>query len=73
MTNSIDHTSGEGKTVTCPQCGKSFTCSLSPACWCATRVVPVEVKEHLAERYKTCVCSTCLDELIAKAGSGESA
>jgi len=73
MTHSIDQTIGSGKTVTCPQCGKSFTCTLSPACWCATRVVPAAVKEHLAERYKTCVCSTCLDELIAKAGSGESA
>ncbi|MEI6692592.1 MAG: cysteine-rich CWC family protein [Chlorobium sp.] len=73
MTNSIDSPLDSGKAVTCPQCGKLFTCSLSPACWCATRVVPAEVKEHLAERYKTCVCSTCLDELIAKAGSGESA
>ncbi len=73
MTNSIDHSTESAKTVPCPQCGKSFTCSLSPACWCATRVVPAEVKDHLAERYKTCVCSTCLDELIAKAGSGESA
>ncbi len=73
MTHPIDQITGNGKTVICPQCGQSFTCSLSPACWCATRVVPVEVKEHLAERYTTCVCSACLDELIAKAGSGESA
>ena len=73
MANTIDHNTGSGKEITCPVCGKLFTCSLSPTCWCATRVVPVEVKEHLAERYKTCICSTCLYDLIAKAGSGESA
>ncbi|MCX6178485.1 MAG: cysteine-rich CWC family protein [Chlorobiales bacterium] len=73
MTHSIDQTASSGNTVTCPKCGTSFTCSLSPTCWCTTKVVPVKVKEHLAERYKTCVCSTCLDELIVKADSGESA
>lgn len=54
------------KTVTCPACGAQFTCGLSANCWCATRVVPDTVRRYLAGRYETCVCSTCLDRLIAE-------
>jgi hypothetical protein len=72
MTHSIEQTAGSGKTVTCPICGASFTCALSSTCWCASRKVPSEVKEYLAERYETCICSICLDRLIANAGTGES-
>jgi hypothetical protein len=49
-------------------CGQNFTCGMSTSCWCATRVVADEVRRYLAERYDTCVCSTCLDRLIEKAG-----
>ncbi|MEI7934673.1 MAG: cysteine-rich CWC family protein [Chlorobiaceae bacterium] len=73
MTTSIEHTPGGGKTVTCPVCGQPFTCALSSTCWCATRTVPSEVRDYLAGRYETCVCSTCLDQLIEQAGTGESA
>ena len=73
MTTSIEHTPGSGKTVTCPVCGQSFTCALSSTCWCATRKVPTEVRDYLAGRYEICVCSSCLDQLIEQAGSGESA
>jgi len=73
MTTSIEQTIGSGKTVTCPVCGQPFTCALSSTCWCATRKVPSEVRDYLAGRYETCICSTCLDQLIEQAGSGESA
>jgi len=73
MTTSIEQTIGSGKTVTCPVCGQPFTCVLSSTCWCATRKVPSEVRDYLAGRYETCICSTCLDQLIEQAGSGESA
>ncbi len=73
MTHHIEHPDESiGKTVTCPICEKNFTCNLSPTCWCATRVVPTEVRAYLAARYKSCVCSACLDQLIEKAGTGES-
>lgn len=55
------------KMVVCPICGEQFTCAMSTSCWCATRVVPEAVRRHLAERYATCVCSACLDRLIAEA------
>ncbi len=72
MTQSVEQTAGSGKTLTCPICHEQFTCSLSSTCWCASRKVPSEVKEYLAERYDTCICSICLDRLIANAGTGES-
>jgi hypothetical protein len=30
-------------------------------------VVPDSVRSYLAARYETCVCSNCLDRLIAEA------
>ena len=72
MTHSSEQPIGSGKTVRCPICGESFTCGLSSTCWCASRKVPAEVKDYLADHYETCICSTCLDRLIEQAGSGES-
>ncbi|NTV03153.1 MAG: cysteine-rich CWC family protein [Chlorobiaceae bacterium] len=56
--------SGTPRSVTCPMCGQQFTCGLSSSCWCATRIVPDEVRAWLAARYETCVCSICLDRLV---------
>jgi hypothetical protein len=72
MTHFIEQSVGSGKTVICPICGESFTCALSSTCWCASRKVPSEVTEYLAERYETCICSACLDRLIEQSGTGES-
>lgn len=67
MTHNDHSRVAEPKTVTCPMCGEPFTCGMSTSCWCVTRVVPDPVRRYLAERYETCVCSTCLDRLIAEA------
>ncbi len=67
MTHNDHSPEGTPKTVVCPICGEPFTCGMSTSCWCATRVVPDTVRHYLAERYETCVCSTCLDRLIAEA------
>ncbi len=62
--------SGSGaRTVVCPICGKDFTCSLSPDCWCARKIIPSTVSDYLASRYKTCVCSDCVDRLIEQAST----
>ncbi len=66
MTTSEPHT-GTPRTVTCPMCGQQFTCGLSTSCWCVTREVPEEVRRNLAARFKTCVCSACLDRLVEEA------
>jgi hypothetical protein len=67
MTHNDHSPESAPKTVVCPMCGDQFTCGMSTSCWCATRVVPDSVRRYLAERYETCVCSTCLDRLIAEA------
>ncbi|NTU54027.1 MAG: cysteine-rich CWC family protein [Chlorobiaceae bacterium] len=66
MTSGDHSREGVPKTVICPACGQQFTCGLSTSCWCSTRVVPDTVRRNLAERYETCVCSACLDRLIAE-------
>jgi hypothetical protein len=68
--NPVEPTPGSGKDVKCPICGESFNCTLSATCWCARKVVPDEVRYHLAARYDTCVCNSCLDRLIRKSNSG---
>ncbi|NHQ59865.1 cysteine-rich CWC family protein [Chlorobium sp. BLA1] len=71
MSHAIEHESGTPAVETCPMCGTSFTCARAATCWCSTRKVPSEVREYLAERYETCVCSNCLDRLTEKAKAGE--
>ncbi len=66
MTHQSEAHTGTERTVICPICAQPFTCALSSTCWCSTRKVPPEVRDYLAERYKSCVCSTCLDRLIEK-------
>ncbi len=61
--------SGGGRTLVCPICGKEFLCALSNDCWCAGKTVPAEVRDYLAARYDTCVCSDCLDRLIGQAAA----
>jgi len=71
MSHAIEHKSGSEREKTCPMCGNLFICERSSTCWCSTRTVPAEVREYLAERYETCVCSNCLDRLTEKANAGE--
>lgn len=66
MTSPEQH-AGTPRVVTCPNCGAEFTCSRSSSCWCATRVLPDEVRAWLAARYVSCVCSACLDRLVEEA------
>ncbi|MBM3163415.1 MAG: cysteine-rich CWC family protein [Chlorobi bacterium] len=67
MTHTHEENRSGGKSVVCPMCGQVFFCSLSEDCWCAKKIVPQEVRDFLAGRYETCVCSGCLDRLIADA------
>lgn len=68
--SSCDSHAGTPGTVACPMCGNSFTCGLSATCWCATKVVPEEVRKYLAERYESCICSECLERLAADHAAG---
>ncbi|NTW82097.1 MAG: cysteine-rich CWC family protein [Chlorobiaceae bacterium] len=69
--NTDEHVSGMAKTVSCPVCGSPFECTLNASCWCARKVVPDDVRYHLASRYDTCVCNSCLDRLIRKSTTGQ--
>ena len=64
MTKHVLPDEGIPNTVTCPMCGKVFTCGLSRLCWCATMPLSDKLRAWLAERYETCVCRTCLERLI---------
>ena len=64
-------TNGKAGKATCPACGTSFECKLSTDCWCGSVNVPPEVKEYLADRYETCLCRSCLEELIERAETGK--
>ncbi|MCW8798081.1 MAG: cysteine-rich CWC family protein [Prosthecochloris sp.] len=66
MNHSSHEGSGGPKSVTCPRCGKAFECRLAGDCWCASVDVSEAIRRSLVERYDTCICRTCLEELIEK-------
>ena len=65
------HTNGKKGDATCPACGATFECKLSTECWCGSVNVLPEVRAYLADRYETCLCRNCLEELIEKAEAGK--
>lgn len=71
MEEQNNHNNGTAGSVTCPVCGASFECKLSTDCWCGSVNVPPEVREYLADRYETCLCRNCLEQLIEKADAGK--
>lgn len=71
MEEQNSHNNGTAGKATCPVCGTAFECKLSTDCWCGSVKVPPEVREYLADRYETCLCRNCLEQLIEKAGAGK--
>ena len=71
MEEQNSHNNGTAGNAMCPVCGVSFECKLSTDCWCGSVNVPPEVREYLADRYETCLCRNCLEQLIEKAGAGK--
>ena len=71
MEEQNSHNNGTAGKATCPVCGTAFECKLSTDCWCGSVNVPPEVREYLADRYETCLCRNCLEQLIEKAGAGK--
>lgn len=65
------HANGKKGDTTCPACGATFECTLSMDCWCGSVNLPPEVREYLADRYESCLCRSCLEELIEKADAGK--
>lgn len=48
------------QTLTCPECGKSFTCDPEGDCWCKS-YAPIPIPETL--RSDTCLCPCVLERL----------
>lgn len=49
----------------CPKCSETFICSHSADCWCSSKKISLELSEYLKNKYSDCLCSKCLEELIA--------
>jgi hypothetical protein len=70
MAMNCEQHDGNARTLVCPICSQPFTCELSSSCWCASKTIPAPVSDYLSARYETCICSTCLDRLIAEGVAG---
>ena len=59
--------SQQGVTETCAACGEKFVCGATLAgCWCSEVKLSEEMRANLKERYKGCLCPTCLERFAAK-------
>ena len=47
----------------CEACGEAFACELSlgQGCWCAEIKLSDEVRAELRNRYRGCLCRSCLE------------
>lgn len=56
----------------CPRCGQAFHCGVQDAapCACSRLRLTAEQLAGLRERYSTCLCVTCLEEVAAGGGLG---
>ncbi|MBW7848023.1 MAG: cysteine-rich CWC family protein [Bacteroidales bacterium] len=50
----------------CPRCGKNFHCSKSGKCWCYEVETNVSLLDEIQQKYATCLCPDCLNELNQK-------
>jgi hypothetical protein len=53
-------------TKTCPRCGKTFECVHSIDCWCVKVKLTDTAKAYLKEHYTDCLCKDCLEEINGK-------
>jgi hypothetical protein len=47
----------------CPRCGKEFACNTSGKCWCSGVFVPPDKLAELTDKYTSCLCPDCLNEI----------
>jgi hypothetical protein len=53
----------------CEACGEPFTCGAQASgCWCAEVQLTESVRALLRERYKSCLCRSCLEQFVARKG-----
>ncbi|HWQ36176.1 MAG TPA: cysteine-rich CWC family protein [Blastocatellia bacterium] len=53
---------------TCEACGQSFVCGFSlKGCWCLQVKLSRATRERLKEKYRHCLCRSCLEK--AEAGN----
>ena len=56
---------------TCEACGEKFVCGATLAgCWCKKVKLSEAARDALKQKYKGCVCRTCLEKFAeSEAGS----
>jgi len=55
----------------CPRCGAEFTCSKSGKCWCFSILVSETVRAFIDNKYESCLCPKCLNDLAVLEDSKE--
>jgi Cysteine-rich CWC len=63
---------GLGDDARCPRCGRAFHCGIDDPqpCACTTLRLSAATLADLRQRYRGCLCLTCLGELASPAVSG---
>ncbi len=50
----------------CERCGNEFECLHSDHCWCLEVKIPEHVSQAIKNKYKDCLCRSCLLEIIER-------
>ena len=54
----------------CEACGESFACGASlKGCWCSAIKLDAAARQALRERYRDCLCPTCLENYSSSPAS----
>ncbi|MBK6521104.1 MAG: cysteine-rich CWC family protein [Bacteroidia bacterium] len=51
----------------CPNCNLPFTCKTDDIknCFCSSITIPDKIKNHMKTKFNSCLCNTCISELIS--------
>lgn len=51
----------------CENCRNDFSCEIGlKGCWCSEIKISDETREYLRQKYKSCLCRTCLETIEAE-------
>lgn len=60
-------TSQKGAAETCEACGAQFVCGATlTECWCSEVKISDAARAELKQKYKGCVCRSCLEKFAAE-------
>jgi len=62
MSDGLLKTALNGRQISCEACGTEFQCGPFYKCWCSDFKISTQARAELKDKYKDCLCPSCLGE-----------